>query len=248
MMSIRNRGTIFLYEKIAQELKDTIYNKKLPEGYRLPSEQELSERFKTSRPTVRRAIEELRREGWLEVLHGKGTFVRKPKKKDIRILDINGYTDGMAKEDRQFSKVIIGKSVRISTDEETGIFQRNQKFKIFELIRGVYEEGKPFSVDYAYFPFYLYPEIDKKISKDISTYHLIREEYGVVFEKAHKSIEFLSSFSNLKVMNFLTNGVRSPLISVKKQIEDNKARIIHYSNFFLLPTLLKFSIDIDIKI
>ena len=37
----------------------------------LPGERELCERFQISRPTVRAALEQLRREGWLTVAHGK---------------------------------------------------------------------------------------------------------------------------------------------------------------------------------
>lgn len=243
----RNQGTFFLYEEIAKDIRDKIYQEQLLDGYRLPSEMELCRQFKASRPTVRRAIDELKKEGLIEVLHGKGTYVKKTKRKDIRILDFSGFTDGMAQEDSQFTKVILAKNVRISSDEEMKIFRSNKKFKILELVRGVYENEKPFSVDYAYFPLSLYPNIDKKIFDDTSTYQLIREVYKAKFAKAHKSIEFLSQCSDINVLNFLTGGSRIPLISVKKQIENNEAKIIHYSHFYLLPSLLKFSIDIDIK-
>lgn len=244
---INNQGSFFLYEEIAKDLRDKIYNEQLLDGYRLPSEMELCQQFKASRPTVRRAIDELKREGLVEVLHGKGTFVKKVPRKDIRILDFSGFTDELAKEDNRFTKVILSKTVRISTDQEMKIFQRSKKFKVLELVRGVYAEDKPFSVDYAYFPMFLYPGIDRKIFDDTSTYRLIREEFQAKFAKAHKSIEFLSQCSDTNVMNFLTGGNRIPLISVEKQIENDRAKIIHYSHFYLLPSLLKFSIDIDIK-
>lgn len=44
-------------------------------GQKVPSETELCERFKVSRPTVRRAIARLVGEGKLEVVHGSGMYV-----------------------------------------------------------------------------------------------------------------------------------------------------------------------------
>jgi len=44
-------------------------------GERLPSERELSEKWDVARMTVRRAMDELFKEGAIERRHGSGTFV-----------------------------------------------------------------------------------------------------------------------------------------------------------------------------
>ena len=45
-------------------------------GDRLPTEREMCELFHVSRITVRQALAELEREGWIERTQGRGTFVR----------------------------------------------------------------------------------------------------------------------------------------------------------------------------
>jgi DNA-binding LacI/PurR family transcriptional regulator len=45
----------------------------------LPGERELCERFQVSRPTMRGALEKLRLEGWLEVVHGKRRRILAPR-------------------------------------------------------------------------------------------------------------------------------------------------------------------------
>jgi DNA-binding GntR family transcriptional regulator len=46
---------------------------------RLPNEFEMAEQYGVSRDSIRRAKEELAEQGWVIVLHGRGTFVSQAK-------------------------------------------------------------------------------------------------------------------------------------------------------------------------
>lgn len=65
-----------LVDEIIESLRQDIVTRRLPDGDRLPSEKELSDRFGVSQPTIREAIRALETLGLIEVLHGNGTFVR----------------------------------------------------------------------------------------------------------------------------------------------------------------------------
>ena len=67
---------IKLVDEIIESLRQDIVTRRLPDGDRLPSEKELSDRFEVSQPTIREAIRALETLGLVEVLHGSGTFVR----------------------------------------------------------------------------------------------------------------------------------------------------------------------------
>lgn len=56
-------------EVLAEEIKNGKYKEKIP------SERELMERFSVSRATIREAVSHLVKEGVLEKVHGKGTFI-----------------------------------------------------------------------------------------------------------------------------------------------------------------------------
>jgi GntR family transcriptional regulator len=64
------------YQDIVEELRASILQGRLDAGERLPSENELAERYCTSRPTVRRAIALLKAEGLVSTEQGRGAFVR----------------------------------------------------------------------------------------------------------------------------------------------------------------------------
>jgi GntR family transcriptional regulator len=64
------------YQDIVEELRASILEGRLDAGERLHSENELAERYATSRPAVRRAIALLKAEGLVSTEQGRGAFVR----------------------------------------------------------------------------------------------------------------------------------------------------------------------------
>jgi len=70
------RKSIVLYKKIKEEIKEQIDSGKLKEYDRIPSIVELSKKYNVSTITIRLAISELVKEGYLETLGSKGTYVK----------------------------------------------------------------------------------------------------------------------------------------------------------------------------
>src|ERR1700683_4065946 len=68
-----------LYAQVEAVLAQDIAEGTLPAGSQLPTENGLIDRFGVSRPTVRKAVQNLIIRGLVEILRGKGTFVARPK-------------------------------------------------------------------------------------------------------------------------------------------------------------------------
>ena len=86
------------YERIVSWVQTEIENGALSRGDKLPSENELMERFRVSRQTGRRAMEELTEKGVVEGRRGSGTYVtvntrRYAAGKEIRIAVMLTYVD-----------------------------------------------------------------------------------------------------------------------------------------------------------
>jgi GntR family transcriptional regulator of arabinose operon len=66
--------------RLKQEIKAWIDGGTLRSGDLLPSENDIAQRFRMSRQTVRQALGALEQEGWLSRVQGKGTYVSEPGK------------------------------------------------------------------------------------------------------------------------------------------------------------------------
>ena len=88
-ISISNSSTIPLYEQIQNQIKSQILNGYLKSGDGLPSIRGLAKELKVSIITTKRAYEELEKEGFLETVTGKGTFVA--SKNNERLKEIAMY-------------------------------------------------------------------------------------------------------------------------------------------------------------
>ena len=64
-----------IYYQIKQAIKTWIINREFGPGDKIPSENELAEKFRVSRLTVRQALSHLTQEGLLVSRRGEGTFV-----------------------------------------------------------------------------------------------------------------------------------------------------------------------------
>ena len=73
---ISNSSGVPIYEQIEEQMKSQIMNGELAEGDALPSMRVLAKELKISIITTKRAYEDLERDGFIESVTGKGSFVK----------------------------------------------------------------------------------------------------------------------------------------------------------------------------
>ena len=116
-INISNTSTIPLYEQIQTQIKSQILNGNLKSGEGLPSIRNLAKELKVSIITTKRAYEELEKEGFIETVIGKGTFVSKQnteRLKEITLYDIENKLEEIIKQ---------AKAVGVTLEEGIEIFK-----------------------------------------------------------------------------------------------------------------------------
>lgn len=103
------------YEQIADALRHGIRTGRLRPGERLPAEERLAARYRTSVPTLQRALSELVAEGLIDKRHGVGTFVRTPRRRVVRSSDRHQWEKDRARRPRA-ERLRTG-----STEHDTGL-------------------------------------------------------------------------------------------------------------------------------
>lgn len=81
---ISNSSDKPIYDQIAEQIKNLIIKNELEEGCALPSIRNLARELQISVITTKRAYEELEKEGFIETVRGKGSFVAAQNKELLR--------------------------------------------------------------------------------------------------------------------------------------------------------------------
>lgn len=106
-----------LVDQVREELTELISSGAYPVGERLPNEQEMSEKFRVSRATVREAYRALIDAGYLSRRHGTGTFVNRLPQRHA--LDLNlSYTAMIQAAGFTPSIKVISQRVEAADDED----------------------------------------------------------------------------------------------------------------------------------
>ena len=81
---IANSSDKPIYDQIVSQLKDAIIRGELAEGDALPSIRALARELKISVITTKRAYDELEKDGFIETVPGKGSFVAAQNRELLR--------------------------------------------------------------------------------------------------------------------------------------------------------------------
>lgn len=81
---ISNSSNDPIYEQIAKQIKNLIFNGELSEGEPLPSIRSLSKELKISVITTKKAYEKLENEGFIDTVAGKGSYIAGQNKEILR--------------------------------------------------------------------------------------------------------------------------------------------------------------------
>ncbi|MCI9177968.1 MAG: GntR family transcriptional regulator [Clostridia bacterium] len=123
-MIISNSSSVPIYEQIKKSIINQILEGELNEDELLPSIRVLAGDIKISAMTIKKAYDELEKEGYLKSIQGKGTFVA-PKNTELA-------KEQAQKDIEKYIEKIVAISNRFKIDESD----------VIEMFKIIYEEGK----------------------------------------------------------------------------------------------------------
>jgi GntR family transcriptional regulator len=151
----------------------------------IPSERELMTTYNVSRATVRRAIESLVADGLLHRIHGKGTFVSRPRLESR--LHLASFSQDMRRRGLTPSTVLLGIDADVPPAEVRTALELGPEALAWRLARIRLADDQPIALENGWYPCSALPDLDRR---DVggSLYEVFRESYGLVIDSAEQTL------------------------------------------------------------
>jgi GntR family transcriptional regulator len=192
-------------------------------GTAIPSERQLSADLGVSRLTLRAALDDLAREGYLVRRRGSGTYVQHPK--IAQELTITSFSDdmrrrGMTPGSRTLSMNTVlagarlGRFLNVSPSEQIVVVKRLRL-----------ADGETMAIETLHIPEALVPGLTPS-ALDGSFYELLRDRYGVVIVEGTQAIE--PTVTNEEESEALGVPLQSPAFLFERTSRDEAGRTVEF--------------------
>ena len=227
-----------IYQEVRKDLLKKIRNGDYKAGNRLPSERDLCQTYGVSRMTIRQALSDLTREGVIERITGRGTFVTAPKL----------YQDNL----RSFTQTLIDRGITPTTkviesskvlyirqiSGKMGLDMEEPYYKIKRLRLG---DDVPFALETVYIPVKYAPDlIDQDLSQ--SLYGLLKDRYG--YDVNRISCEVEASLPSRIMVELFELKKQTALLKVTGISYHNNDEPLFYEESYYQSELYKYHIDL----
>jgi len=232
---IDRESGITLYVQIYHIIRKMIEGGEWQPDSVIPSEDELCKFFSVSKATIRLALADLVRDGFLRRQQGKGTFVRSP-------LPHSGLTMKTCLSDSMFQDGMRGvrESLVTSIREPAEDVSEYLKFggTIFYAQCMGAVDGVPACIEELFVPLVLYPGIDEETICGISFFNLVRErsvrklfrmiqtvEVGHVRDRAAELLQVVDGHPALVMHRVFIDSEERPVAYIRLYGRDGKYQV-----------------------
>ncbi|MFS4437448.1 GntR family transcriptional regulator [Paracoccaceae bacterium GXU_MW_L88] len=146
------------YVQLRRRLKEAIEREILTANTSLPPERELAEITDLSRVTVRKAIQELVREGLIEQRQGSGSFVREQVTRIEQTLSqLTSFTEDMSNRGMETTSRWLERGIFKPTADEARLLNLDEGAQVSRIYRLREAGGRPIALERASLPLDILP-------------------------------------------------------------------------------------------
>jgi DNA-binding GntR family transcriptional regulator len=220
-----------LYRQIQANLKEKITSGAYEEGGLLPSENDLCGEFNATRMTVRQALNELVREGYITRHHGKGSTVS-ASRKSLGLLSLKGWTEVVVASDRHGKTLVLEgpllrkiESVIFKPliDEET-----HEEFIFFKRLRLV--EDSPVMYEHTYIPNENLPNFIEEPLLEGSLFRTLLIRYQIDVQSMTQEVRAIAA--DKETANLLKIKLKSPVLHLLRKYKTSIDGFFLYSSIY----------------
>lgn len=172
-----------IYQDIVLKIQENYW----PKQTLLPSENELTEMYATSRETIRKALNLLAQDGYIQKIRGKGSVVIDINKFDFPVSGIVSFRE-LAEKLKVTTKTIVQDLSLVFADKRLqNTLHLSKSDKVWTVVRSREINGEKVILDKDFLNEKLVPTLTKEICED-SIYSYLENELGLIISFARKEI------------------------------------------------------------
>lgn len=175
------------YLKIYNNIVEKIDNGIFETNKKLPSEAQLMEEYKVSRDTVRKSLNLLERNGYIEKSKGKGSFVLDINKFNFPVSGIKSFKEIENSLGKECKTILKELSLKSPNDRIMKKLEVSPNKYIWNIVRVRNIDGENIILDKDYINSKFVPRLTEEICED-SLYSYIEGELGLKIAYAEKEI------------------------------------------------------------
>ena len=197
------------YQIVYQELKSRIKEDIYPIGTLLPTETELCQIFNVSRTTIRKAVNMLVNEHYLEVKQGHGTTILNPSTSQ-KLNCITSISETLATKGYHVTTKGVSLEQIAAPAKIAKIFHITTNSPVYLLPSVQYLDDSPIALISNYLKFSEFPDLESHVPFPKGLYHLLETVYHISFKEADERITAVSA--NFTESQILRVPLNSPLL------------------------------------
>ena len=237
---MEKKPQIPMYYQIKKDILEKIKNSVYDVGSKIPTDNQFCDMYEVSRITVRRALSELERDGYIERIQGKGTYV---KFKEIEQSIDNFYSFSVETRKLGYipSSIFINLELMVATEEVRSALNLSENEKVYLIERLQLADELIIALDRCYFPEKLIPGFKKDMLSQGSLYQALQENYGFRTNNAEETMEAISiSSKDAMKMRISENH---PILLVKRisKVDDVS---VEYNYRLVNSTIYKYKYNL----
>lgn len=214
-----------LYQQIESDIKTAIQNGHYKPNEKIPTEPELSAEYSVSRITVRRAIEELCKEGYLIKMQGRGTFVSSPRinRKFTSSKTIESFTELCKEMGMTAGAKLINRQIVPIRQDEKDFFKLDDDDFLVYVQRVRTADYQPIFIENLFLPYKEYKNLLTISLENVSIFETIREISGKI-PTGNKRRTLEITKANSEQANLLAIAVAEPLFYLNSYMTDQNQK------------------------
>lgn len=214
-----------LYEILRKHINDGVYM----EGDLLPSENELCQLYRMTRPTVRQSLAYLANDGYIRKHQGKGSIVQHPIR-DIGILSVSGTTSAVGSRNLKTRIIVKPCLMPWPGDFMFPLSELEKESGCIYMERLRLLDKVPIFYDISFIANINLPRITARQFEDRSLFKILREHYHIEIKGGEQRIRAISPTA--KIRRFLKLEKNQPVLHLERKIETSVNGLFLYSSIF----------------